>query len=390
MNQSRLHNVDALRGFALFGILAVNIWSFADPYYRSGAEHAVDSGTLDQAVRFLVALLFDGKFYLLFSLLFGYSFSLQLEAAQRADTSFRARMLRRGLGLFALGVLHGCLLFEGDILNSYGVLSLFLLAWHGLAPRRALRRAAWLLLVPALLMAALGLVASFIEGGMGPKDGTEIAAKLAAFHGSAAATQAYFMGEFPTNLACLPFMGPSSLAMFLVGFAAGREQLLAHVDSVRHLLPRVLWICLPVGLLGAACTAAYSTFYPSLSGGLIAVSANIVLGPFLTAAYIALLLMLFETSAGARLQAALAPMGRLALSNYLMQSLVLALLFTGYGLGWCDRVPPLGLMGMVVAIFGVQMALSAWWGRRHAYGPAEWLLRAITNWSWAPARLRTE
>ena len=71
MDQSRLHNVDALRGFALLGILAVNIWSFADPWFRSGAAHVDYTGTLDQAVRYLVALLFDGKFYLLFSLLFG-------------------------------------------------------------------------------------------------------------------------------------------------------------------------------------------------------------------------------------------------------------------------------------------------------------------------------
>ncbi|MCE3264095.1 MAG: rane protein [Pseudoduganella sp.] len=390
MNQSRLHNVDALRGFALLGILAVNIWSFADPYFRSGTAHVDYTGTLDQAVRYLVALLFDGKFYLLFSLLFGYSFSLQLDAAQRADTSFKARMLRRGLGLFALGILHGCLLFEGDILNSYGLLSFFLLAWHGLSPQRALRRAAWLLVLPALLLGAMGLIASFIEGGERLKYSAEIAAKLAAFHGSAAATQAHFMGAFPGNLASLPFMGPSSLAMFLVGFAAGREQVLARIDSFRHLLPRVLWLCLPVGLVGEALIAAYSTFYPSMAGGLIAVSANMLVGPFLTAAYIALMLMLFETTAGARLQAALAPMGRLALSNYLLQSLVLALLFTGYGLGLCNRVPPLGVMAIVLAIFGAQMALSAWWSRRHAYGPAEWLLRGITNWSWTPSRLRTE
>lgn len=383
MNQSRLHNVDALRGFALFGILAVNIWAFADPFYRSGTENTHYPGQLDQAVRFVVSLLFDGKFYLLFSLLFGYSFSLQLDAAQRAGTSFKARMLRRGLGLFGLGVLHGCLLFDGDILNSYGLLSLVLLAWHHLPPRRAIKRAIWLQVGLALLMLALGLIALFVKLEEDGKTAAEVAAKLAAFHGSAAATQAYFMSQFPTNLANLPFMGASSLAMFLLGYAAGRERLLARIEEFRHLLPRVLWIGLPVGLAGATCEAIGSTFYPSIASNLLGVAGNLLTGPFLTASYAALLLMLFETRAGARIQAALAPMGRLALSNYLMQSALLAVLFTGYGFGLCDRLPPLALLGIVLAIFFGQMALSAWWIRFNTYGPAEWLLRSFTNWNLA-------
>ena len=390
MNQSRLLNVDALRGFALLGILAVNIWAFADPYFRSGAVRVEYNGALDQALRFLVALLFEGKFYLLFSLLFGYSFSLQMEAAQRADADFKARMWRRGLGLFALGVLHGCLLFASDILNSYGLLSLMLLPWRELETDRALKRALRLLVLPALLLGAIGVAAVLLDVAAGATDAGEVAAKLAAFQGGAAATQAYIMADFPGNLANLPFMGPSSLAMFLVGFVAGRERLLARIDSFRHLLPRVLWICLPVGLVGEAVIAAYGTLYPSIASGLICASATILVGPFLTLAYIVLLLMLFETGAGARLQAALAPMGRLALSNYLSQSLVLALIFTGYGLGLCNRVPPLGVVGIVFALFGVQMALSAWWLKRHTYGPAEWLLRGITNWNWRSSRLRTE
>ncbi|WP_342117783.1 DUF418 domain-containing protein [Pseudoduganella sp. OTU4001] len=387
MIQSRLQNVDALRGFALLGILAVNVWAFADPYYRSGTENTHYASLLDQLVRFAVGLLFEGKFYLLFSLLFGYSFSLQLDAAQRADTSFKARMLRRGLGLFGLGVLHGCLLFDGDILNSYGLLSIVLLAWHHLPPRRAIKRAIWLVVVSALLFAALGAIAFFIDDDRAAK-AAELGAKLTAFHGSAAAAQAYFMGQFPLNLANLPFMGASSLAMFVLGYSAGRERLLARVEEFRRLLPRVLWIGLPLGLAGAFGEAFANTFYPSMASGLLGVADNMVTGPFLTASYVALMLMLFDTAAGARVLAVLAPMGRLALSNYLMQSAILAVLFTGYGFRLCDRVPPLGVVGIVCAIFFGQMALSAWWIRRHTYGPAEWLLRAITNWSFRPSRQR--
>jgi uncharacterized protein len=110
----------------------------------------------------------------------------------------------------------------------------------------------------------------------------------------------------------------------------------------------------------------------------------VLTAPFLTAAYVAGLLMLFDSRHGARVIAALAPMGKLALSNYLIQSLVMALLFTGYGLRLCDELPPIAVMALVAAIFGAQMALSGWWLKRHTYGPAEWLLRALTNWSWSP------
>ena len=138
MHQSRLLNVDALRGFALLGILTVNIWLFADPYFASGANNPRYAGALDSGVRFVVALLFETKFYLLFSFLFGYSFTLQMAAAERAGAAFRPRMLRRSAGLVILGVLHGCLLFYGDILHLYGLLCCLLLAVHGRQRRAVL------------------------------------------------------------------------------------------------------------------------------------------------------------------------------------------------------------------------------------------------------------
>jgi uncharacterized protein len=87
---------------------------------------------------------------------------------------------------------------------------------------------------------------------------------------------------------------------------------------------------------------------------------------------------------------ALAPMGKIALTNYLMQSVVMALLFTGYGLRLCNELPPLAVMALVFAIYFAQMTLSAWWLKRHTYGPAEWLLRAVTNGRWSDQRPVTQ
>ena len=204
---NRLPNVDALRGFALLGILAVNIWSFADPYFASGINNPRYPGALDVAARFAEALLFEAKFYLLFSFLFCNSFTQQMAAAERAGAAFRPRMVRRAAGLIVLGVLHGCLLFYGDILHLYGLLSFLLIAWRG-TQRQAVRYAALLLLLAAAMLFALG-VFILLAGDAAP-DPQSALARLAAFHGGAGGTQAYIMGEFPSTVLLLLFGLPCS------------------------------------------------------------------------------------------------------------------------------------------------------------------------------------
>ncbi|WP_426164232.1 DUF418 domain-containing protein [Pseudoduganella sp. R-32] len=387
-SKERLLNVDALRGFALFGILAVNIWSFADPYFASGVNNPRYASALDMAVRFIVALLFEAKFYLLFSFLFGYSFMLQAWAAERAGAAFRPRMLRRAAGLLLLGGLHGCFLFYGDILHLYGLLSFLLLVWYGREwdgrRWRSAECAALLLMLAAFMLVVLGVVV-MLSPQAGPPELKAVFAKLAAFHSDARSTQAFIMDEFPSTVAFLMFgQGPSALAMFLLGLGAGRAHLLERVGSIEQLVRPILRLAATFGLVGALLYAAASEFAPGGVLMIFSTALSYLTAPILTAAYVVVLMLLFESRRGARLIAALAPMGKLALSNYLMQSLVMALLFTGYGMRLCDELPPIAVLALVPAIYLAQMALSAWWLKHYTYGPAEWLLRAITNWQWLP------
>ncbi|WP_426339443.1 DUF418 domain-containing protein [Pseudoduganella sp. S-14] len=383
MNQHRLLQIDALRGFALFGILAVNIWSFADPYFASGVTNPRYAGAIDMAVRFIVALLFEAKFYLLFSFLFGYSFMLQAWAAERAGAAFRPRMLRRTAGLVLLGVLHGCFLYYGDILHLYGLLCLLLLLWYGRHWRTA-ESAALLLMLASFMLVVLGVVLLFSpEAGL--LELKAVFARVAAFHGDARSTQAFITGEFPSTSAFLMFgQGPSALAMFLLGLGAARANLLGSIEAIEQLVRPILRLGAVFGLGGALLYAAASEFAPGGVLVIFATALSYLTAPLLTAAYIVLMMLLFRSRHGARAIAALAPMGKLALSNYLLQSLVLALLFTGYGLRLCDELPPIAVLALVPAVFLAQMTLSAWWLKHYAYGPAEWLLRAITNWQWLP------
>ena len=379
---ARLVQVDALRGFALFGILSVNIWAFADPFYASTSSNPAYASALDHGVRLLVAWLFETKFYLLFSFLFGYSFTLQMAAAERAEAAFVPRMLRRQLALLALGLVHGALLYYGEILSTYALLGLVLLAARNLSAARARRWAIGLVVVACALWMVLGLLQGLGGEWVGTAHG-EGQAKLAAFSAGALQTLQFHSREVWATVPALWLLqGPSALAMFLFGYAAGRQQWLASPQTWEPRTRRLLLMTAPLGLLGALLYALTAAYKPG--GGLetFAFGLGQLTAPLLTAAYCLLMLALFNTTAGARLCARLAPLGKMALSNYLMQSMLLGLLFTGYGAGWINQVEPWLLLPMAAAIFILQMWLSAHWLRRHPYGPFEWLLRAATLLAW--------
>lgn len=372
----RLHHVDALRGLALLGILSVNIWAFADSHFASPSPNPAYTSALDNAVRFTAALLFEGKFYLLFSFLFGYSFTLQMDAAARARADFLPRMLRRQAGLIALGLLHGALLFYGDIMSLYGMLGLVLLACRHWPPQRAAKVAIWLLSTVGLAWMLIGLL---LAGATGEPPDPGALVKLQAFRGSAAATQAYHLGHLAETLGIiLTVQAPSAMAQFFLGYAAGRVRLFEQPGLYRAAAHRLLRLGAPMGVAGAACYATASTY---ASGGWLEVVAfgfGQMTAPLLCFSYIAAALLLFGRPAGKRVENALAATGRMALSNYLLQSLLLGLLFTGYGLRLIDRLPPLAIMACVAPIYALQMLLSRWWLARYRYGPGEWLLRAAT------------
>lgn len=384
-NGERIRDIDALRGFALLGILVVNMNAFASAYYGSGVRDPLFAGPLDQAVSFGVAMLFELKFYLLFSFLFGYSFTLQMSSAASAGDALSPRILRRQLGLFLIGCAHGALLFHGDILTIYSMLGLILLAARHTRDRRAIIAAAILLGLAALLWSALGIL---VELGDEAVDAISIhayAARVTAgYRASPAHVLAQRLHDWPTTAITLTVLqGPSALAMFLLGLVVGRRGLLADPGAHRGLFDRILRAGLSVGLVGAIVYAWSVVFATDDALSLFGLAVNILTAPALAGAYAVLALRLF--AARPAIAAALAPAGRIAASSYLLQSLVGSLIFTGYGLALIGSIAPAPRLLIVVAVFSTQLALAAWWLRRHSYGPVEWLLRALTRWSIVPS-----
>ncbi|MGH8881050.1 MAG: DUF418 domain-containing protein, partial [Stackebrandtia sp.] len=153
------------------------------------------------------------------------------------------------------------------------------------------------------------------------------------------------------------------------------RELLANITGAEPILRRIQAIGFPIGLLGAVA-------YAALGGDVdtAAVTVSVATAPLLTAAYMATLLRAMHSPRFNRLRTSLAPAGRIALTNYLLQSLIGLVLFTGIGFGQVGKFSPPLLLVAAFAVFFGQLLLSMWWTRRHRYGPAEWSLRWLTNW----------
>lgn len=378
VKSGRVHDVDALRGFALLGIFVVNITFMASGHPGNLVDDPAFSGPLDAAARFVVATLFSMKFYLLFSFLFGYSFVLQVEAAGRAGAAFVPRMLRRVLGLFVLGVGHIVLLYGGDVLTTYAVVCLILLAMHRVRDRVALITSG---VIYAVVTISLVVSAAFLDRSAFMPSQEEALAQAAEQTQAMRGSLVDVIGQHLSGLDLLvvqaaSLQGPTALAMFLLGMVAARRQLFSTLGARVGLLRRVQAVGFPVGLVGGVLHAALGGDTSTW-----ATTVSVVTAPFLCAAYMATLIRMMHSSRGARLRAALAPVGRVALTNYLAQSLVGVILFTGVGFGLAGQVSPPMLIVVAIAVFAAQALVSAWWLQRHRYGPAEYLLRCFTNWS---------
>ena len=383
---TRIHDVDALRGFALFGIFVVNITFMASGFAGNLVDDPAFDSPVDNAARFVLSALFSMKFYLLFSFLFGYSFTLQMAAASRAGADFSARMRRRILGLFLLGIVHIVVLYSGDVLTTYAIACLVLLVMCRVTDSTALRAAGG---IYALVLVSLGGSAVLLDrSSFMPTD----AEAMSNAHDQTQAMRGSLgeiIGQHLDGIGLLvvqavSLQGPTALAMFLLGMVFGRRGLFTDIAGHGTVLRRIQFIGFPVGLAGGIA-------YAALGGDAVtsAVFVSVATAPFLTAAYVATLLRVLHRPRRRLLGGALATAGRMALTNYLMQSLIGLLLFTGLGFGLAGEIGPAGLMVISVAVFGFQTVISAVWLAGHKYGPVEWLLRWLTNWQ-RPGWIRGE
>ncbi len=388
--------MDVLRGFAILGILVVNMAFFSAPIYQQLVDAKLFSGAVDRAVHGLIRFFGEGKFYTLFSFLFGLGFSIQMMRAQTHGAAFLPLYLRRILGLLLIGLVHSFFIWCGDILVTYAVLGLLLLLFRRRSDRFLFVWVVALWLVPVLLYGSLsaliGLAQTFPEAAA---EVSRLVAETAASHerrfetalrvyasGSLGEIQAQRTADVLYLYWVTPFRNlPSIVAMFLLGLWAGRRRILEDPDARRELAKRVLRWGIPLAIVGnliyTMAAEVSNPGKPSWNGTLA--RAGIAFGgPALCLVYASAIVLLLDRGRWRARLTPLAAVGRTALSNYLFQSIVCTLIFNAYGLRLYGRVgPALGLV-FAVAIYSGQVPLSRWWLERFRFGPAEWVWRSVT------------
>lgn len=390
--------IDALRGLAVFGILLVNVWSFVwgfEPLrYGVLPADATLADILSVAFVAFVAFFAEQKFYPIFAFLFGAGFALVTQSTKRRTGSWgdAKRLYRRRLQwLLGCGVLHGTLIWFGDILTLYAIAGFWVLL--GLVGARlrtvtaSLRN--WALVFGLLLLTGFFLNLWLLNGNELQAQGRAMYDSVQASHlvytqGTLAAIAWQRLNDYVAVTMQSILIIPHVAILFLLGVLAVRLRWLTQPERHRTLWRRVLAIGLVVGIpfnlmwatmvLGEAIDPLHParldySLYSWLPVG----------GTSLAAAYVAVF-MLAGDGIMRHVQHWLAPVGRMALTNYLMQSLLCALLLQGAGFGLGATLPPAGWLAIAGAIMLVQLLLSRWWLSHHPQGPVEnWHRRWIAR-----------
>lgn len=365
---------DRLRGIALLGIVVVNA-SFLAISVDGFTQASVD-GVANRLTALLVSTFAQGKFYLLFSFLFGYSATFILRDNTGPN---RRRFLRRMLALLLFGFAHAVFFFVGDILITYAIFGVLLLAVSR-SSDRALKR--WTIASVALgaliIMVIASLVAAFPNEGSGLGD-----LELALNTGTFAEASLARLEALPTVLISVFFLqGPMAFAAFVVGLRASRMRLLAdpasHLDLWRKLTRWGWALGLPLQAVAAGMQiGALAAGTPYSLIGAIGLALAFLTAPILTAGYVGSVALLLHRNPG--FLSFMAPAGRMSLTVYIGESALLSIVFSAYGLGYFAKWGAFPVVLAGIASWAL-LSVFAWlWMKRFQRGPLEHLLAIITG-----------
>jgi len=386
----RIVAIDVVRGFALLGVLLMNNqYQFRGPGELYELSPHPMRGFFDVQADWILGTFFEAKSVTLFSFLFGMGLAIQLERAEARGAHFGTYAVRRLLALIGFGAVHLLLIWWGDILHVYAILGFVLLFFLRRRPTTILWTGMVLILVPPLL-------AFLVSAPSGPP----MPSLTPAFVDEAIRT--YRSGswfeiaafrlrhlEHHTTLRMATIFYPYAFGLFLLGLWTWRKGIVRSPEAHRTFLRRFLAIALPAGLILTVAPLAWRNYGhgPRWITIVLRAASFTVATPLLAFAYGSGILLLTLREGARRWLAPLAPVGRMALTNYLTQSVVMTLIMNSYGLALYGRVgPALGAL-ICLGLFAAQIVFSRWWLSRYRFGPAEWLWRTLTYGRLQPLRL---
>jgi uncharacterized protein len=370
---------DVLRGFALLGILVVNI-QFMGLNSDQGARGEWTQGFANGSATFLIAALFAGKFYLLFSFLFGYSSNYVI----RNDRSNRARWIKRCLVLIAFGALHFTFLWHGDIIFVYGLFGLLLTFFFFRADRTLKIWSRIVFFLSTFFIVLIGALALMAEYLLDEDLGTSTVVSLNEILRSGT-----FLESIPARLEVwvlgiatgIFLQGGLAFAAFLLGVRLARANFLSSpMDKAANerLIKKGLILGLPIQIIAAAILLQNEqSAEPSESVYLISLFVSFVTAPLLSMFYVGFIRKLVEERPN--LVSWLKPAGKMSLTIYISQSVITSLIFSPWGLGLFQD---LQTWQVFILAFGIWLLLSYFaglWLRKFNQGPLEKLVSSLTR-----------
>lgn len=414
LGSDRIASLDILRGVAILGILVMNIYAFAMPFPAYTNPLLMGgTGSLNLGTWFFTHIFFDQKFLSIFAMLFGAGIVLMTGRASAKGAKYGRIFYRRQFWLLLIGALHAYFIWFGDILFMYAAIGALAYLFRNLAPRTLVIIACGLLPIALVISSGIGNqmqvfqaqageVTALVEAGeaisteqqqlldewqqqrafMAPS-AADIQANVDVHLGNYAEITAF---RIPTAMMMqvfgLLFFGLWRVtALMLLGMALMKTGVLAAGKSVgfyRNMLLICYGIGLPLTIFSAFDLYAhdFNALYAFRFGGIANYFGSIIVG----LGHIAAVMWLIQGGALQNLLLRFAAVGRMALTNYLLHSVILTTVFYGYGLGLYGSVPRFQQMGFVVAVIVLQLLLSSWWLERYRFGPVEWLWRSLTYW----------
>lgn len=383
-SQSRIRLIDSLRGFALLGIFLVNITFFTTSLQTISFGVELWSGWYNEVLMLLRGIVIDGKFILIFSFLFGFGMVLLQESSLAKGRSFNRIYARRLTALLLIGLIHGILIWYGDVLTHYALMGFLLMLFQRCKPRTLLIWSlALLLLVPVLLTGAsllsssAGQVFEPFSQADAHQMGIYFQERDAAIYGEGTMAQiiAQRLNDYISSILNMVVFYPQVLGMFLMGAYFCKRRILHEVQSNRKGIIRLIIISGSVGL-ALQLVMSLADGLPSWCEAV----ALLVGAPLLTLGYIGAFALLYQNKTWQKVLDLFSYPGKMAFTNYLLQSILCGLIFYSYGLGWYGKIEPIWQMVMVVVIFALQAAFSRVWLKRLPMGPFEYIWRLFTYW----------
>ena len=399
----RMVVLDFFRGIAIFGILIVNMAWYNAPLFAQMGDFVLFDDTANRLAHIFIMIFFESKFYPLFAILFGLGFYLFLNKAAESVQPLVYRYRLRLLYLLLFGVLHVVFFWHGDILIIYALFGFIMTWFYRSSDKKVIIWAAIFIVLPVILMAALiallklamgipevgpDLEAGFREQQLYARDFIQKAI-LVYTEGSFSDMIRIRLTDYMHSLNGIVFAFPNVISLFLIGMYMGRKKVFRDLDHAVNVLRKVFYWCLPIAVIFTPMFV-----YASLEGDMLVPDWNMPLllagsmigGSAQMLVYLYLLTLLYRRFRKSHLVERISKVGRMAFTNYLMQSIIVTTLVYGYGLGLYAQINYWQGILLAVAIYLLQLYWSEPWLRKYRFGPFEWLWRSMTYGKLQPIR----